>query len=185
MRAKDSVFGGIGTVATFMVERSMTRDGVLAQTAQLGPGSRITIKTTAVCSNDTLTTVKVRKFEIVIDEPPSNHGADMGPQPLEFLLASFAGCTNVIVHKICRDRGFCLLDMQVDVAGVLDPRGISGQEKVKVPFPEVRLTVRGKTRNTPEDMAILREELAWRCPVSVIIRESGSEVKETWEIEYL
>jgi putative redox protein len=163
----------------------MTKDDALEQTARLGAGSRITIRTTAVCPNDTLTTVKVRNFEIVIDEPPNNHGADLGPQPLEYFLASLAGCTNVIVHKICKDRGFTLLDMEVDVAGVLDPRGIFGREKVKVPFPEVRLTVRGKTRNTPEDMAILREELAWRCPVSVVIRESGSEVKETWEIEYL
>jgi putative redox protein len=156
-----------------------------ALSARLGAGSRIAIKAAGVCQNDTLTTVKVRNFTIVIDEPPSNHGADLGPQPLEYLLASLAGCTNVIVHRICKDRGFTLIDMEVDVTGVLDPRGIFGREKVKVPFPEVHLTVRGKTRNTSEEMAILREELAWRCPVSVVIRESGSEVKETWEIEHL
>ncbi len=153
--------------------------------AKWGAGGRITMRTSAVCPNETLTRVKVRKFEIVIDEPPSNHGADLGPQPLEYLLSSLAGCTNVIVHKICNDRGITIVDMEVDVVGVVDTRGIFGQEKVRVPFPEIRLTVRGKTRNSPEDIAILKDELAWRCPVSVIIRESGSEVKEAWEIEHL
>lgn len=152
---------------------------------QWGAGGRITMKTTAFCPNDTLTKVKVRKFEILIDEPPSNHGADLGPQPLEYLLSSLAGCTNVIVHKICKDRNITLLEMEVDVAGLLDTRGIFGKEKISVPFPEIRLTVRGQTRNTPDEIAILKEELAWRCPVSVILRESGSEIKETWEIEYL
>ena len=163
----------------------MKKDDAVEPSAGSGVGPRFTIKAAAICPNDTLTKVKVRHFELVIDEPPNNHGADLGPQPLEYLLASFAGCTNVIVHKICKDRGITLLDMEVDVAGVLDPRGIFGAEQVKVPFPEVRLTVRGKTRNTPEDIAVLREELAWRCPVSVVIRQSGSEVKETWEIDYL
>lgn len=59
------------------------------------------------------------------------------------------------------------------------------QEKIRVPFPEVRLIVRGRTRNSPADIEILKEELAWRCPVKVIIRESGSELKEDWQIEYL
>jgi putative redox protein len=146
---------------------------------------RHTIKVAAVCASDTLTKARVRQFEVVVDEPPGNHGADLGPQPLEYLLASFAGCTNVIAHKICRERGITLLDMEVDVAGVLDTRGIFGADKVEVPFPEVRLTVRGKTRNTPEDIALLKEELAWRCPVSVVLRQSGSEIMEAWEIEYL
>lgn len=105
----------------------MAKDDAPEQKVKSGAGSRLTIKTTAICPNDTLTIIKARKFDIVIDEPPSNHGAYLGPQPLEYFLASFVGCTNVIVHKICRDRGFSLFDMEIDVAGVLDPRGISGQ----------------------------------------------------------
>ena len=163
----------------------MTQDDAPDQAPRPVAKSQIAIKAAGICRNDTLTTVRVRNFEILIDEPRNNHGTDSGPQPLEYFLASLAGCTNVIVHKICKDRGFALLDMQVDVVGILDPRGISGREKLKIPFPEVRLIVRGKTRNTPEEMAILQGELAWRCPVSVVIRQSGSEVKETWEIEYL
>lgn len=152
---------------------------------QWGAGGRITMRTSAVCPTDTLTRVKARKFEIVIDEPPSNHGEDLGPQPLEYLLASLAGCTNVIMHKIGAARNISILDMEVDVAGKLDTRGIFGVEQIKVPFPEISLTVRGKTRNSPEEIEALKAELAWRCPVSVIMRESGSAIIETWNIEHI
>lgn len=110
---------------------------------------RHTIKVAAVCANDTLTKARVRQFEVVVDEPPGNHGADLGPQPLEYLLASFAGCTNVIAHKICRERGITLLDMEVDVAGVLDTRGIFGADKVEVPFPRYVSPCAGRRATRP------------------------------------
>ena len=150
-----------------------------------GNGGRAMMRIAATCPTTTLTRAKTRKFEIVIDEPPSNHGEDLGPQPLEYLLASLAGCTNVILNKICRDRGFAFQDLAVDVVGVIDTRGILGQERITVPFPEVRLTIKARTSNTPEEVAAAREELEWRCPVKVIIRESGSKIVEDWKIEYI
>ncbi len=76
-------------------------------------------------------------------------------------------------------------DVEIDVVGVCDTRGIFGMEPTKVPFPEIRLTIRGATRNTPDEIELLRDQLAWRCPVKVIIKESGSEIKETWDITYV
>lgn len=150
-----------------------------------GGRSTVVMRTTSVCPTDTLTKVKARKFEIIIDEPPSNHGEDLGPQPLEYMLASLAGCTNVILHKICRDRAITILDLEVDVTADLDTRGIFGKENIAVPFPRISLTLRGKTRNTAEDIEVLREELNWRCPVKVIMRESGSNIEESWHIDHI
>lgn len=153
--------------------------------AAWGGGGKAIFRTKSICPNPTLTKVSVRDFEILIDEPASNHGNDEGPQPLEYMLASLAGCTNVIINKIATENNITLLDMEVDVVGVCDTRGIFGIEKIVVPFPEVRLTIRGTTRNTVEEIALLREQLAWRCPVKVIIAQSGSEIKETWDITYV
>ena len=150
-----------------------------------GGGGKAIFRTKSICPNPTLTKVSVRDFEILIDEPPSNHGNDEGAQPLEYMLASLAGCSNVIINKIASENNITLLDMEVDVVGVCDTRGIFGVESIKVPFPEVRLTIRGTTRNSEDDMELLREQLAWRCPVKVIIQESGSVIKETWDINYV
>lgn len=150
-----------------------------------GGGGKAIFRTKSICPNPTLTKVSVRDFEILIDEPPSNHGNDEGAQPLEYMLASLAGCSNVIINKIASENNITLLDMEIDVVGVCDTRGIFGVELIKVPFPEVRLTIRGTTRNSEDDMELLRKQLAWRCPVKVIIQESGSVIKETWDINYV
>jgi len=155
------------------------------QKAAWGGGGKAIFRTKSICPNPTLTKVSVRDFEILIDEPPSNHGNDEGPQPLEYMLASLAGCSNVIINKIAAENSITLLDMEVDVVGVCDTRGIFGVEDIKVPFPEIRLTIRGTTRNSEDDIELLREQLAWRCPVKVIVQESGSVIKETWDITYV
>lgn len=93
-----------------------------------GTSARVTIRASVSCPTEILTKVKVRKFEI-IDEPPRNHRRDFGPQPLKYLISSFADCTNVILRKVCRDRGIAVSDLMIDMAGVLHPKGISGHEK--------------------------------------------------------
>ncbi len=35
-----------------------------------------------------------------MDEPETRHGTDLGPSPLDTLVASLAGCTNVLLNKI-------------------------------------------------------------------------------------
>ena len=39
-----------------------------------------------------------RHFKLVIDEPPVLGGDDHGANPVEFLLASYAGCINVVAQ---------------------------------------------------------------------------------------
>lgn len=150
-----------------------------------GAGGKAIFRTKSVCPTPTLTKVSVRDFEILIDEPVTNHGANKGAQPLEYMLASLAGCSNVIMHKIAAEHNISFIDLEVDVTGVCDTRGIFGQEQIKVPFPEIRLDIRAKTRNTEEDIELIKEQLAWRCPVKVIFKESGSVIKETWNIEHI
>jgi uncharacterized OsmC-like protein len=122
--------------------------------------------------------------EFVIDEPPVRGGADAGPKPMEVLMASFAGCTNVIMNKIAGEQGMELSDVSIQVVGYLDTRGIAGAERIAAPFPEVRLTVNVRTNGTPAKMEELKKELAWRCPASVILRGAGSEVREEWNVTY-
>jgi uncharacterized OsmC-like protein len=45
-----------------------------------------------------------RQFNIVIDEPPQLGGEDLGANPVEYLLASYAGCINVVAHLTAREE---------------------------------------------------------------------------------
>ena len=47
-------------------------------------------RASSFCLSSTLTKVTVRDFEILIDEPPSNHSTDKGARPIEYMFASLA-----------------------------------------------------------------------------------------------
>jgi uncharacterized OsmC-like protein len=132
-----------------------------------------------------LTQVRVRGHSFVIDEPPYRHGTDVGPTPLETLLGALIGCTNVIARRIAMEMKIDLKIDKIDVLGHLDHRGIDRVAHVPVPFPTIALKVKATTSGTEEDMLRLREDLNARCPMSVILKQAGSEIVESWEINYV
>lgn len=132
-----------------------------------------------------LTEVRVRGHSFVIDEPPYRHGTDVGPTPLETLLGALIGCTNVIARRIALEMKIDLKIEKIDVLGHLDHRGIDRVADVPVPFPTIELKVQATTSASEQDMSRLREDLNARCPMSVILKQAGSQIVETWEINYV
>lgn len=140
------------------------------------------IRVSGDCPTHACTEVRARQHRLVIDEPPVRGGTDLGPTPLETLLSSFLGCTNVIAHRIAEEMDIVLRDFSVSLVATLDTDGINGVRDTLVPFPEIKLTVTASTTSTEKEMALLRERLARRCPVSVILRQAGARIEENWRI---
>lgn len=132
-----------------------------------------------------LTEVRVRGHSFVIDEPPYRHGTDVGPTPLETLLGALIGCTNVIARRIAMEMKIDLKIDKIDVLGHLDHRGIDRVADVPVPFPTIELHVQATTSGSEQEMSRLREDLNARCPMSVILKQAGSQIVEKWEINYV
>ena len=141
---------------------------------------KITVK--GACPSHGRTDVSARKHTVLIDEPPSRGGTDMGASPLETLLASFAGCTNVIATAIAEEMDLDFKMISVEVAGSLDTRGFRNVADVSVPFPKVELKVDVAGDLSESQVDALKTELGKRCPVSVIFRQAGSEIIETWNV---
>lgn len=137
------------------------------------------------CPTMSLTEVRVRKHSFVIDEPPYRHGTDVGPTPLETMLGALIGCTNVISRRIAHERGVNLQIKRIGCVGHLDHRGIDLEADVPVPFPKIELTIEAKTDANDEAIAALRADLGKRCPMSVILRQAGTEIVENWSFEAL
>lgn len=140
------------------------------------------ISVTATCPTPARTEVSAHKHTLVIDEPPARQGTDLGPSPLETLLASFLGCTNVIANMIAADMGLKIDAMTLKATGHFDTRGVFARDRVTVPFPRIDLFVTVVTEAGEDDVMRLKAALAERCPVSVILREAGSEIVEEWTI---
>ena len=142
----------------------------------------VSILVTGDATSATRCDVHARNHTIIIDEPAVRHGTDQGPTPLETLLAAFAGCTNVILNKIAEEQSIVISDMEVSVTGHLDRRGIDGRSMVTNVFPEIDLKIDCRMHGAPADLSPLQQQLRERCPVSVVLRASGSTIKETWNV---
>lgn len=148
---------------------------------RLQPGN-FKIRVVGNCPTHARTDLRARTHRFVIDEPEPRGGADQGPTPLETLLASFLGCTNVIANKIAAEMGIVLEAFSMELVATLDTDGINGIRDTLLPFPEIILTVKAVTAAPPEQMEILKARLAKRCPVSVILRGAGTKIIEDWRV---
>ena len=56
--------------------------------------------------NDTKTVVRARDFKMIVDEPANLGGSDDDANPVEYILAAFCGCLNVVGHIIAKEMDF-------------------------------------------------------------------------------
>ena len=140
----------------------------------------IKVSLEAHCPTMSLTEVRTRGHSFVIDEPPIRHGTDVGPTPLETMLGALISCTHVISARIAHERGVSLSFEKLSCVGMLDHRGIDMEADVPVPFPTITLDMTARTDMDPEALESFKEELEKRCPMSVILRQAGSEIVQNW-----
>ena len=66
------------------------------------------------------TTVSVRGFSFVVDEPASAGGTDAGPMPTEYFLGSLASCYALAVAWEAKKRDIVVPDLEVTAQGDYD-----------------------------------------------------------------
>jgi len=128
------------------------------------------------------TDISIRDLTTVIDEPTERGGTNQGVTPTETLVAALIGCTTVVSHRIAGRLGIELADMSVDVSAEFDRRGVMQEEWVTVPFPSMDLAISVVTAASHDDIERLKQDLRKFCPISNMIRESGTELTETWNV---
>jgi uncharacterized OsmC-like protein len=108
-----------------------------------------------------------RQFKIVIDEPPALGGEDFGANPVEYLLASYAGCINVVAHLTARELGIQIKKLTISVSGNLNPSklfGLSNEERAG--FKHIQVDFSPETDATPEKIEEWVEVIKDRCPIN-------------------
>ncbi|MFC4734983.1 OsmC family protein [Bacillus daqingensis] len=126
------------------------------------------------------TEVASDKHTIVIDEPPAMGGNDEGQDPLTNLLASLAGCENVIAHMVADEMDFNLDKIDFKVSGYIDLRGLQGEEGVKPYFQEVTVKAAVHTDESDERIDELQRKTDARCPVYTTLEAAGIPLQTAW-----
>ncbi len=116
--------------------------------------------------NPTKTIVKARTFELVVDEPQELGGTNEGANPVEFLLAAYAGCLNVMAHVCAQELGFELRGVKIDIVGDLNPDTLFGKSKEdRAGYKSITATIKPDCDISEDTLAKWKEEIVDRCPV--------------------
>jgi len=138
--------------------------------------SDIKFRTKAVSLNPTKTQVKARNFEIIVDEPQDLGGTNEGANPVEYLLASYAGCLNVMGHLVAKELDFELKGIEIDLAGSLNPARLFGQPtQERAGYKEIQVTLKPQCNADEQTLEKWQAAILDRCPV-------GDNLKNTTEV---
>jgi uncharacterized OsmC-like protein len=114
-----------------------------------------------------------REFAFESDEPATMAGGEnRGPRPLEYFLAGFALCQQVIYAKNALATGIEFTDLSIEVHGDVDPRGVLGVSGVPPGFVdgELRYTVHVESPATPAEVRELVGLAERHCPAHASLR---------------
>lgn len=129
--------------------------------------SELTFRVQAHSENATKTVIKARGFELIVDEPEELGGTNAGLNPVEYVLAAFSGCLNVMSHVVAKEMDFELRGVKINLSGVLDPAKFMGAEtNERAGYKRIDVEI---TPDTDADSATLEKWLNTieeRCPVS-------------------
>ncbi len=108
-----------------------------------------------------------RQFNIVIDEPPQLGGEDLGANPVEYLLASYAGCINVVAHLTARELDLNLESLEISVQGNINPARLLGEsDEERAGFKQIDVNFSPVTDASPEQIEKWMDIIKSRCPIN-------------------
>jgi uncharacterized OsmC-like protein len=110
---------------------------------------------------------KARHFKLVIDEPPALGGEDHGANPVEFLLASYAGCINVVAHLTAKELGIKIEKLNISINGDLNPARLFGKsEEERAGFKQIEVNFSPVTNASADLTDKWIKAIKNRCPIN-------------------
>lgn len=143
---------------------------------------RITARAEGVAAGAVATAISAGRHRLVIDEPAALAGDDLGPSPVEYLLAALIGCQTVVYRLYAQQLGLRVDALEFDAQGQLDVRGLFGVDpSVRSGFQDIRLTVRITGPEPRERYEELQRLVDAHCPVGDTL-ERGTTVVTTLDV---
>ncbi|MCE4566340.1 OsmC family protein [Maribellus sp. CM-23] len=129
--------------------------------------SDLTFKIEGEAQSPARLAVSARQFIIVVDEPPALGGDDQGANPVEYLLASYAGCINVVAHLTAKELGIKLSGLKIQVEGNLNPARFLGKsDEERAGFKQINVDFFPETDASAEEISNWISLIKKRCPIN-------------------
>ena len=109
--------------------------------------------------------VKAQNFEIRIGENQSNPELE-GPCPVEYILAGYAGCLNIVGGIVAKELNIEIKSLQIEISGALDvDKYLGASTKERAGFKAIEVTVKPISDASSEEIKKWIEIVESRCPV--------------------
>jgi uncharacterized OsmC-like protein len=107
----------------------------------------------------------IRKHIIDIDERPAMGGTDIGPNPVELLLASLGSCQIMLLKLHAEKLGVRIDSVEATAEGEIDVRGYTNQQDVRAGFQKIRVHTKLKAEGPSPKVQELLKIAEKCCPV--------------------
>lgn len=131
------------------------------------PGkAKMVFRTSSVLGGRFRSDVRIRDHSLTIDEPESIGGSDLGPSPVEVILAALGSCQEITYRAFAAAMGIELDKVSVELEGDIDFRGFFAvDDAVRPGFDKIRAVVRIESSAPAADLEKLRGVVNSHCPV--------------------
>lgn len=115
--------------------------------------------------------LRIRDHQLISDSPPDFAGYNLGPSSPELQLGVLGTCVTHIFLIQAAERQVPLESLEVEVSGVIDPRGGKpGHEQTPIWPHEIGYTVHIDSPASRADIDALFEAVERNCPILNLLR---------------
>jgi len=133
--------------------------------------AKLVFKTSSNLGGRFRSDVSIRDHSLTIDEPAGIGGSDMGPSPVEVILAALGSCQEITYRAYATAMGIEIDKVSVELEGDIDFRGFFAvDESVRPGYENIRAVVTIESKASAADLAKLREVVNAHCPVLDILK---------------
>ncbi len=137
----------------------------------------IKIKVSGKGENPTKITLRSGKFSLVIDEPEEMGGTGDGPNPMQVLLFSLAGCFYVTANFVAKEMNLKLNNLKLELNGEINPCKFMGMNTTeRAGFKNIKLNLIPEFEENYDDVTLKKwiESIENRCPVTDNIKNPSA-----------
>jgi uncharacterized OsmC-like protein len=127
------------------------------------------------------TTVNIREFSFISDEPESVGGTNSAPTPMEIVAGAVNACTTVTIEQVAGELGVVLQSVETETHAHMDVRGFRGTADVPAHFLDYALQIRIATDASEDDRLALQREVEKRSPAISLISAASVPLEMRWE----
>ncbi|HNR67143.1 MAG TPA: OsmC family protein [bacterium] len=133
--------------------------------------AQMQVKTTVEAGEGLQVKCKSRSFSLIIDEPESLGGTNLGMNPMECFLNAVGACHIIVAKSFAQKNRIKLKSLKIEVEGTLDMDGFMGRNKdAKVGFSEIKTKYFIEADNTEAELEKFVEFIKDHCPVTDTIK---------------